>query len=76
MSYENDLTIANAAEIFGDLSTVTAWTTRGSVRGGCGHRHKTLRTALECIDRDSAGCRSQGGYSDRAVVAIRAEVVS
>jgi hypothetical protein len=71
MGYENDETIAHAAEIFGDLSTVTAWTTRGPVRGPCGHRHKTLRAALECVDRDGAACRKVGGYSDRSVVAIR-----
>ena len=76
MTYQNDETIANAAEIYGDLSTVTAWTTRGSVRGGCGHNHKSLRAALECVDRDIAACRKVGGYSDRQAVAIRAEVVS
>ena len=39
----------------------------GSVRGWCGHRHTSVRTAMECIERDGSGCGSQGGYSDRNV---------
>lgn len=39
--------------------------TEGSVRGNCGHRHRTLSGAVRCLERDSSGCHSQGGYSDR-----------
>ena len=39
----------------------------GSVRGECGHVHRTLRGAARCLARDQRGCRSQGGYSDRHV---------
>lgn len=44
------------------------YTTEGSVRGGCGHKHKTLRTANACVSADSRACHQQGGYSDRKVV--------
>lgn len=44
------------------------YTTEGSVRGCCGHKHKSIRTAYACFVRDYEGCRSQGGYSDRNVV--------
>lgn len=47
-----------------------AYTTTGSVRGDCGHRHRTDTGALACLQRDRAGCRRQGGYSDRRIVAL------
>ena len=37
----------------------------GSVRGWCGHYHRTITGAFRCLERDRAGCRGQGGYSDR-----------
>lgn len=43
------------------------YVTWGSVRGKCKHRHRSLRAALDCMDRDHAACRRQFGYSDRAV---------
>lgn len=46
------------------------WACRGQVRGDCGHAHKSLRAALACLKRDAAGCRRQGGYSDRRVVHV------
>ena len=48
------------------------WTTEGPVRGSCGHMHRTEEAALACLDRDSRGCASQGGYSDRRVVTVPA----
>ena len=45
----------------------TTYTTRGDVRGECGHQHRSLRTAEKCRQRDADGCRGQGGYSDRHV---------
>lgn len=44
------------------------YTTTGSVRGCCGHKHRSIATAKRCIDKDQAGCATQGGYSDRHVV--------
>lgn len=44
-----------------------AYETYGSVRGCCGHRHRSIATAVACIGRDHAGCVAQGGYSDRYV---------
>jgi len=49
------------------------YTTKGNVRGSCGHQHRSIRTAEKCRQRDAAGCRSQGGYSDRFVVRIDGE---
>ncbi len=44
------------------------YTTSGSVRGCCGHRHRTLGAAVACLRRDQDGCASQGGYSDRDII--------
>lgn len=44
----------------------------GSVRGECGHKHRTPRTAALCVERDARACkRLPGGnsYSDRLVIA-------
>lgn len=42
----------------------------GSVRGECGHLHRTIEGAVKCKKRDNSGCKSQGGYSDRNIVAV------
>lgn len=39
----------------------------GSVRGACGHRHRTIESVARCIARDQFGCADQGGFSDRYV---------
>lgn len=44
------------------------FTTKGSVRGSCGHDHRTLKGAVACLKRDQRGCAKQGGYSDRTVL--------
>ena len=49
----------------------TIYMTTGQVRGRCAHAHRTLRGAWECIERDARGCATQGGYSDRYVVAVQ-----
>lgn len=52
---------------------MTAFTTTGPVRGDCGHRHRSIEAALDCIGRDGRGCRASSGpaaYSDRRVVAL------
>lgn len=49
--------------------TVT-YTAIGNVRGSCGHKHRTAEAAEACFRRDMAGCRRQGGYSDRCVRAF------
>lgn len=52
---------------------MTVYTTRGSVRGCCGHKHKTIGAAVKCLKADQSGCQSQGGYSDRTIRAIDAD---
>lgn len=46
------------------------YTTVGPVRGECGHKHRFLHTAKQCLDRDMDGCVFQGGYSDRRIVVV------
>jgi len=46
------------------------YTTYGSVRGCCGHRHRTIRAAVLCAANDQESCHDQGGYSDREVVLV------
>ena len=50
--------------------TIT-YTTEGSIRGSCGHRHRSIETAQKCVERDRRACASLAGgayYSDRCVV--------
>ena len=48
------------------------YTTDGSLRGRCGHQHKTIEKAAQCLDDDEAWCRAQGadGHTDRRIVVI------
>ena len=48
----------------------TYYTTTGSVRGDCHHKHRTLGTAHRCLRTDQHDCGSVGGYSDRRVVIV------
>lgn len=45
---------------------------RGSVRGSCGHKHRTIAAAQTCCEKDQRDCRSLGGgaYSDRSVTPV------
>jgi hypothetical protein len=47
----------------------TTYSTHGSVRGSCGHEHRSVEAAARCLRKDMADCVSVGGYSDRSVVA-------
>jgi hypothetical protein len=47
--------------------TAPTYTTIGSVRGSCGHAHRTLSAAQACADADQRACRRRFGYSDRVV---------
>lgn len=46
---------------------IVSYRCTGSVRGSCGHTHRTLSGAQSCLSRDVSGCHSQGGYSDRRI---------
>jgi oxalate decarboxylase/phosphoglucose isomerase-like protein (cupin superfamily) len=50
--------------------TKTTYITRGSVRGQCSHKHRTVSGALKCLERDQSGCHEHGGYSDREVYEV------
>ena len=43
----------------------TLFTCAGSVRGGCGKKHRKPEAAARCLKRDARNCKKQGGYSDR-----------
>lgn len=43
------------------------FTTWGTVRGSCGHAHRTLAQAQACVIRDERLCRRTGRDTDRAI---------
>lgn len=49
---------------------MVGYTTKGEIRGECGHTHRSLQAALRCKEADQRGCRMQGGYSDRYVYGV------
>jgi hypothetical protein len=48
-----------------ERATKRFYSVSGSVRGDCGHKHRSVETAHACFQRDSNYCGRQGGYSDR-----------
>ena len=51
-------------------ATKTVYTTYGSVRGQCGHAHRSEAAAERCLASDQRACHSQRGYSDRMVCVV------
>jgi hypothetical protein len=49
---------------------------KGSVRGSCGHKHRSIGAALRCAQRDNRDCHRVGGYSDRTVVRCDGEIMT
>lgn len=41
------------------------YTAFGSVRGDCGHAHRSARSARRCAAKDERACAAVRGYSDR-----------
>lgn len=50
-----------------ETATAVKFVCVGSVRGWCGHEHRSEDAAERCCDRDQAGCEKRRGYSDRRV---------
>ena len=46
------------------------YTTRGPLRGRCGHTHNSIIEALRCRTQDEALCVSKGSHTDRRVFAV------
>lgn len=66
---ENDVFAdEDLAEYLEEKETKGYWTTEGSIRRCCGHRHRTEEAAERCLKKDQRGCEAQGGYSDRIVI--------
>lgn len=53
-----------------NLSKILGYATYGNVRGLGPTLHRTLDAAQAAVARDQAGCRKQGGYSDRDVYLV------
>jgi len=51
---------------------VSHYASIGSVRGDCGHKHRSPRTAMSCTARDQRACRQLPGrcYSDRSTYLV------
>lgn len=49
---------------------------KGRVRGTCGHKHRTIKGAFECIAKDQRGCYRRSGYSDRTIQRLDGEPLS
>lgn len=62
-----DLTDSDRRElrILADEAEAPRYQAVGSVRGNCGHHHRTLSGLARCILADQRDCRAAGGYSDR-----------
>jgi hypothetical protein len=49
------------------MTMATTYTTRGPVRGCCGHNHQTIKSAYQCVMKDRSLCAQEGRESDRCV---------
>jgi len=49
---------------------MTQYTTNGSIRGSCGHRHRTIKAAVRCLAAERRRCNRARGYSDREVIRV------
>jgi hypothetical protein len=56
---------------YGDLSmSELRYTTEGPLRGRCGHKHKDIESAVDCLDSDEAVCVARGGHTDRQIFVV------
>lgn len=46
------------------------YSSKGPLRGRCGHYHRHLDDALECLAADDAWCIARGGRTDRTLYAV------
>jgi len=51
-------------------TTDVRYTTAGPLRGPCGHKHKNLESAAECLANDEAVCAVRGGHTDRKIFVL------
>lgn len=57
----------------GTITMSSYYIAHGSVRGSCGHKHRTIAAAQACCEKDQRDCQSLGGsgaYSDRSVTPV------
>ena len=60
------------------MADYTFYHASGSVRGSCGHMHRTIVAAYRCAQRDVRDCHALGGgaYSDRVVARTDGEALT
>lgn len=46
------------------------YSTEGPRRGRCGHQHKSIASAVDCLDADMAWCRERGVDADRRIFVL------
>jgi len=46
------------------------YTTAGPLRGPCGHKHKDIESAADCLANDEAVCAERGGHTDRKIFVV------
>jgi hypothetical protein len=46
------------------------YSSAGPLRGKCGHKHRHIDDAVECLDADDAWCIERGGRTDRKLYAL------
>ncbi|MGB4652708.1 hypothetical protein [Methanothrix sp.] len=49
---------------------VVYYTTRGTRRGSCEHKHRTVAYAYHCLRHDIQACQKEGTISDRRIYAV------
>lgn len=52
------------------MVSATTYTTRGPIRGTCGHQHRSHEAAYKCVRRESATQARHNCMTDRQVVAV------
>ena len=51
-------------------TTNVRYTTEGPLRGQCGHKHRDLESAADCLADDDAICAARGGHTDRKILVV------
>ncbi len=48
----------------------TYYITRGTIRGACEHKHRTIGYAYHCLRHDIKAAEKDGAFSDRRIYAV------
>jgi hypothetical protein len=53
-----------------DRRSPPRYSTTGPIRGECGHKHRHIDDAIECLEDDDRWCIERGGRTDRRICAV------